>query len=89
MPRLLPIAGEYELSVHCETPDCDSSVRLVRALSRDPEIYPEHEVFNPERFMDDPHLLDPRQFFFGFGRRYAQLPSYMYILSLVLQPIPI
>jgi hypothetical protein len=86
MPRLLLIAGEYWLSVHYE-PQVLTQVLFVRTLSRDRKIYPKHEVFNPERFMDDPHLLDPRQFFFGFGRRYAQPPKF--IFSLALEPIPI
>ena len=38
-------------------------------LSRDPKMYPSPETFNPERF-DDPEVLDPHQYIFGFGRRY-------------------
>ena len=41
---------------------------------RDPEAYPEPEVFRPERFIRDGKLdftdvRDPFQFTFGFGRR--------------------
>jgi|SRR5712671_5474164 len=42
-------------------------------MTRDEEMYPEPETFNPERFMNqegteaDP--ADPRDLIFGFGRR--------------------
>ncbi|EPT05741.1 hypothetical protein FOMPIDRAFT_1027275 [Fomitopsis schrenkii] len=43
------------------------------AMSRDPEVYPEPDVFKPERFLTQnggvSDLHDPRKFVFGFGRR--------------------
>ncbi|KAI0697651.1 cytochrome P450 [Cerioporus squamosus] len=46
----------------------------VWACMQDPEVYPEPEVFRPERFIRDGKLdvtgvRDPFQFTFGFGRR--------------------
>ncbi|EIN06160.1 cytochrome P450 [Punctularia strigosozonata HHB-11173 SS5] len=47
----------------------------VWAISRDPKFYPgDPDSFRPSRFLDasgqlDPSVLDPTEFFFGFGRR--------------------
>ncbi|KAG9031667.1 hypothetical protein FS837_002917 [Tulasnella sp. UAMH 9824] len=38
-------------------------------VSRDPGIYKDPSTFNPDRFIDDPNILDPREWAFGFGRR--------------------
>jgi hypothetical protein len=44
-------------------------------MTRDEQMYPEAELFNPERFMNQngkeagPDQTDPRDFIFGFGRR--------------------
>lgn len=41
----------------------------LRGVSRDPTIYNDPSTFNPDRFIDDPSTLDPREWAFGFGRR--------------------
>ena len=46
-------------------------LRLLRPLCRDEKVYSKPEEFDPERFMNNPKLLDPRQYFYGFGRRYV------------------
>lgn len=38
-------------------------------ISRDPKIYEDPSTFNPDRFIDNPNILDPRDFVLGFGRR--------------------
>ena len=55
-----------------------------RAITRDPERYPDPHTFRPERFLPlfDPAaspaekegILDPRTYAFGYGRRYAPPP---------------
>lgn len=40
-----------------------------RQISRDPAIYEDASAFNPDRFINNPKILDPRDFIFGFGRR--------------------
>ena len=52
----------------------NSEVTVYRALSRDPEMYPDPEPFMPERFINSEGLLDvglgdPAEYVFGFGRR--------------------
>ncbi len=48
-----------------------------RAMTRDEQIYPEAELFNPDRFMDqngtEADQPDPKDFIFGFGRRQVAL----------------
>lgn len=42
-------------------------------MTRDEQMYPEAELFNPERFMNqngkEADQTDPKDFVFGFGRR--------------------
>lgn len=51
--------------------------KYARAFSRDPEVYPDPEAFNPDHYMKDgqfsPGNRDPYAYIFGFGRRYAAL----------------
>lgn len=46
-----------------------------RAFSRDPDVYPDPEAFNPDRYIKDgqfsPGNRDPYVYIFGFGRRSA------------------
>ena len=45
-----------------------------RNLLHDPHVYADPMTFNPDRFMttaDKEAERDPRDFAFGFGRRYA------------------
>lgn len=46
-----------------------------RAMLRNEELYPEQDLFKPERFLNDDgsfneSVLDPEEVTFGFGRRY-------------------
>ena len=43
---------------------------LLRFMSHDPQVYPDPFKFNPERFLGPQPQQDPRDFSFGFGRRY-------------------
>lgn len=51
---------------------------LHRSMSRNEDVYPEPEVFRPERFLDltktELDNIDPKDFTFGFGRRLVFLP---------------
>ncbi|KIO27617.1 hypothetical protein M407DRAFT_23179 [Tulasnella calospora MUT 4182] len=40
-----------------------------KGLSRNSEYYPNPSVFDPEGYLKQPPELDPREYFFGFGRR--------------------
>ena len=48
-------------------------IQNVWAISRDPNIYPNPETFNPDRFLKDgkinPLVLNPEDRVFGTGRR--------------------
>jgi cytochrome P450 len=48
-------------------------------MTRDEQMYPKAELFNPERFMnqngEEADQTDPKDFIFGFGRRQVVLIS--------------
>lgn len=58
-------------------------------VSRDPNIYSDPPSFNPDRFVNEPKELDPREWVFGFGRRIcagnhlAYQISWIFIVSLL------
>ena len=43
--------------------------RTRRAILRDESIYPDPDVFRPERFLDEAPQPDPHNLTFGYGRR--------------------
>lgn len=50
-----------------------------RNMTRNPDVFPDPESFNPERYMEEMDAAtatarDPRNFVFGFGRRSISLP---------------
>lgn len=53
---------------------------MVRAMTRDEDMYPEPNVFRPDRFAHQDNataeVTDPKNTVFGFGRRYV-LAFYM------------
>jgi Cytochrome P450 len=57
-------------------------------MTRDEQMYPEAELFNPERFMKqngkEADQTDPRDFVFGFGRRQV-LYSIVWPFFVILQ----
>jgi hypothetical protein len=44
-----------------------------RQLFKDAKTYANPEVFAPERFIGETKERDPREYLFGFGRRYVSL----------------
>ena len=50
-------------------------------MARDPKHYPDPDTFMPERFLTadgrpNEDILHPREYVFGFGRRYVTQLSY-------------
>ena len=41
------------------------------SMSRDSSVYPDPEVFRPERFLGENPQMDPENIAFGYGRRYV------------------
>ncbi|PCH38732.1 cytochrome P450 [Wolfiporia cocos MD-104 SS10] len=70
MPHQLIADDEYR-GYHI--PNGSTVMANVWAMTRDPELYPDPEVFRPERFLEmDKEVAaaaDPRKLVFGFGRR--------------------
>lgn len=54
-------------------------MEALRSYSRDPDVYPDPETFDPERFLQDgklrPGARDPYAYIFGLGRRCAATPN--------------
>ncbi len=55
-------------------PSHSSSLLSDRNMTRNPDVFPDPESFNPERYMEDVDATtatarDLRNFVFGFGRR--------------------
>ena len=57
-------------------------------MLRDESIYPDASTFNPERFIEaDPEkkkLMDPRNYIFGFGRRWFKIWALLFVSNLSL-----
>ena len=58
---------------------------------RDEELYPSASTFNPNRFMKDGKLAadvtDPREMFFGFGRRYCFFANILTRALCLISPV--
>jgi hypothetical protein len=55
------------------TSTVSGKLTLLRSMLRDEEVYPNPNIFNPDRFIKDGvlnrEIRDPRDIVFGFGRR--------------------
>ena len=60
-------------------------IQNVWAICRDPNIYPDPETFNPERFLKDgkinPQVFNPEDRVFGAGRRQETLFTFPLIMN--------
>ena len=59
-------------------------------MSRDERLYPDPEVFRPERFLGRPHTEDkafnPWNYVFGTGKRYQLILPFGVICSTLIKP---
>jgi hypothetical protein len=65
--------GQRYLAITGQSPpsEFDRSNSRFRAISRDPDVFPDPNAFKPDRWLDtEGHVRDDLKFFvFGFGRR--------------------
>ena len=60
----------------------------IRLLLNDPNVYPEPQIFKPERFLpqgneEGSKQRDPTKVVFGFGRRYFSYLIVLYNIHLI------
>jgi hypothetical protein len=73
------LASWLPIEAHSQT----TLMVFLRAMLRDEKLYPNADKFYPERFNEkvDPDIeskRDPRNYVFGFGRRYIMLVSFLF-----------
>lgn len=78
------VANNWHAPPPCLRAFASLNIVCRRAITRDPERYPDPYTFRPERFLplfdattspaEKEGILDPRTYAFGYGRRCAPLP---------------